>query len=89
MFTPGDYLQRAAELEILAADAPDCALHAGYQKLAQAFRDLANATSVSQMQPNAEVVRHAVRMVAQPIPEAFWIYLSDAGLIPRGAPLPR
>jgi len=63
MFTPGDYLQRAAELEILAADAPDCALHAGYQKLAQAFRDLANAASVAQMQPNAEAVRHAVRMV--------------------------
>ena len=66
MFTPGDYLQRAAELEIRAAQAPDCALQAGYQKLAQAFRDLANAASVSQMHPDAEAVRHAVRMVGSP-----------------------
>ena len=63
MFTLCDYLQKAAALEILAADAPDCALRAGYQKLAQAFRDLANAASVSQMQPDAEAVRHAVRRV--------------------------
>jgi hypothetical protein len=66
MFTPGFYLQRAAELEILAAQAPNCALRAGYQKLAQAFRHLANAASVSQMQPDAEALRHAVRMVGNP-----------------------
>lgn len=31
----------------------------------------------------------AVRMAAHPIPEAFWAYLRDAGLIPPDAPLPR
>jgi len=32
--------------------------------------------------------KDAVRMVALPIPGAFWIHLRDAGLIPAGAPLP-
>ena len=31
----------------------------------------------------------AVRMIAHPIPQAFWNYLHDAGLIPQHAPLPR
>jgi D-threo-aldose 1-dehydrogenase len=31
----------------------------------------------------------AVRMIAHPIPDAFWRHLRDAGLIPTDAPLPR
>ena len=31
----------------------------------------------------------AVRMIAHPVPAAFWVHLRDAGLIPPDAPLPR
>jgi D-threo-aldose 1-dehydrogenase len=31
----------------------------------------------------------AVRMIAHPIPEAFWLHLRDAALIPLDVPLPR
>jgi len=30
----------------------------------------------------------AVRMIAHPIPDAFWRHLRDSGLVARAAPLP-
>jgi hypothetical protein len=62
MSTQSYYLQRAAELEALAqASDPDA--RTSYLELAEAFRDIANFTGVSQMQSDEEAVRLAERMV--------------------------
>lgn len=63
MFTQSYYLQRAAELEALAAQASDSAARTGYLELAEGFRDIANLTGVSQMQSDEEAVRLAERIV--------------------------
>jgi hypothetical protein len=63
MFTQSYYLQRAAELEALAAQASDSAVRTSYLELAEGFRDIANLTGVPQMQSDEEAVRLAERMV--------------------------
>jgi hypothetical protein len=65
-FTPSHYLQRAAELETLAALVSDSAMRKGYQDLAQSFRELANTAGVAPMPSDTDIVRLAERMVGKP-----------------------
>jgi hypothetical protein len=64
--TPSHYLQRAAELETLAAQVSDSAMRKGYQDLAQSFRELANTAGIAQMPSDTDIVRLAERMVGKP-----------------------
>jgi phosphoheptose isomerase len=64
-FTENHYLQQAAELETLAAQASDPTTQKEYLALAQRFRDMANLISVSQIQSDEEAVHLAERMVGR------------------------
>lgn len=65
-FTPSHYLQRAAEIETLAAQVPDSTMRNGYQDLAQSFRELANTAGGAHMPSDTDIVRLAERMVGKP-----------------------
>jgi hypothetical protein len=64
-FTASYYLQRAAELEALAAQGSDSRARTGYLELAQAFRDMASSAGLSQLQSDTEIMRLAERIVGK------------------------
>ena len=64
MFSPGYYVQRAAELEAMANGITDLHTREMCLELARRFRDIANVKSVTQ-QSDVEVVHLAERMVGK------------------------
>ena len=65
MYTPSYYIDRAAELESLAKGITDLATRTLCLELAQRFRDIAQMKSMTNTQPDSEVMHLAERMVGK------------------------
>lgn len=63
MYTPSYYVDRAAELELMAKGITDLHTRTMCLGLAQRFRDIASLKSMTNSQPDIEIERLAERMV--------------------------